>query len=129
MGIKFAINWKVADISYTRRFGEYQAYLDSVNQQQVMQALWMAKGQFSHPWVREIIDDASQPQGRHDVVIEQGTHQAENLNGGGFTLHFTMRNDRGRAFHLYIRQRENGSIYIGEVSWMAGGIAQSDFPR
>ena len=129
MGIKFAPNWKIADTTYTRRFGDYQAFLDSVNQQQVIQALWFAKGRFTHPWVREILDDASLPEGKDDVIIEQGTHQAENLTGGGFTLHFTMRNDRGRAYHLYIKQNDTGSIYINEVSWMDRGIPKSDFPK
>lgn len=129
MGIKFARDWKIADANYTRRFGEYQAYLDSVNQQQVMQALWLAKGRFRHPWVREILDDASLPQGRHDVIIEQGIHQAENLRSGGFTLHFTMRNDRGRAYHLYVSQNDSGSIYINEISWMDRGIPKSDYPH
>lgn len=127
MGIKFAPTWKQADPFYTRRHGEYQAFLDSVNQQQVMQALWLAKGHFMHPWVRELLEDASGNQ--HDLVVEQGVHQTENLRQGGFTLHFTVRSDRGRAFHLYIGQKDNGSIYINEISWVDRGAPKSDFFR
>ena len=129
MGIKFAPNWKTPDPYYTSRYGEYKDFLESVNQQQIMQALWLANGHFSHPWVREILQDALSGQGTHDVVIEQGVHQAENLMSGGFTLHFTMRNDRGRAYHLYIKQKTNGSIYINEISWVDRGVPKSDFYR
>jgi hypothetical protein len=129
MGIKFSADWKVANRNYVARFGEYQAFLDSFNQQQIMQALWSAAGHFSHPWVREILDDASSAQGTHDVIVEQGTHQTEDLRSGGYTLHFTMRNDRGRAYHLYIKQRANGGLYINEVSWVDRGVPKSDFYR
>lgn len=129
MGVQFAPNWKLADPYYTQRYGEYQDFLDSVNQQQVLQALWMAKGHFAHPWVREILDDASGPQGKHDVLVEQGIHQVESLRSGGFTLHFTIRNDRGRAYHLYIGQNDKGTIYIKEISWVDRGLPQSDFYR
>ncbi|RUQ32216.1 MAG: hypothetical protein EKK68_06285 [Candidatus Competibacteraceae bacterium] len=117
MGIKFDPLWKVADPYYVYQFGDYQAFLDSVNQQQIMQALWMAVGHFRDPWVREILEDASSRQGLHDVIVEQGVHQPENLMSGGFTLHFTIRNDRGRAYHLYIKQKDNGTIYINEISF------------
>ncbi len=129
MGIKFHPLWKVADPYYVSRFGDYQAYLESVSQQQIMQAFWLASGHFRHPWVREILADAGGPQGLHDVIIEQGLHQAENLMGGGFTLHFTMRNDRGRAYHLYVKQNDNGSIYINELSFMDRGRLVSDFSQ
>jgi len=129
MGIKFDPSWKVADPYYVRRFGQYQAFLDSVNQQQIMQALWLAAGHFNHPWVREILEDAGGPQGVHDIIVEQGVHQPENLRDGGFTLHFTIRNDRGRAYHLYIKQKNNGSIYIDEISFMDYGRPTSIFYR
>jgi hypothetical protein len=129
MGIVFAENWKTADPWYTTRYGSYQVFLDSVNQQQVMQALWLANGHFTHPWVREILLDAGAGQGTHDVIVEQGIHQPENLKSGGFTLHFTIRNDRGRAYHMYIKQNNAGSIQIDEISWMDRGIPTSDFYR
>jgi hypothetical protein len=129
MGIQFSNDWNVADPYYVRQYGEYQAFLDSFNKQQIMQALWSAAGHFSHPWVDEILNDALSSQGTHDVIIEQGTHQTESLRSGGFTLHFTMRNDRGRAYHLYVKQRTNGSLYINEVSWMDRGVPKSDFYR
>jgi hypothetical protein len=128
MGILFHQDWKKADPDYVRRFGNYQGYLDAVNQQQILQAMWAAAGAgFRDRWVREILSDASAAQGVHDVMIEQGTHQPENLRSGGFTLHFTMSNDRGRAYHLYIKQRDNGAIYVNEVSFMRSGHLFSDF--
>lgn len=127
MGIKFHPLWKIADPYYVNHYGDYQAYLDSVNQQQIMQALWLGAGHFQHPWVREILADAGSRQGLHDVIIEQGLHQPENLMSGGFTLHFTMRNDRGRAYHFYVKQNDNGSIYINEISFMERGRSVSDF--
>jgi hypothetical protein len=129
MGILFDPRWKIADPWYTQQYGDYQAFLDSVNQSQIMQALWMAAGRFQHPWVREILADAGSAQGVHDVVVEQGIHQPENLRSGGFTLHFTIRNDRGRAYHLYVMQRASGSIYINEISWYDHGAPRSEFAR
>jgi hypothetical protein len=124
MGVKFAANWKQADPYYTKKYGQYQAFLDSVNQQQIMQALWLAKGHFLKLPAAEILNDASSTQ---DVTVEQGLHQTENLNSGGFTLHFTVRNSKGKAFHLYVAQRDNGSIYVQEITWGGKGGFQSDF--
>ncbi|WP_295391326.1 hypothetical protein [uncultured Thiodictyon sp.] len=125
MGILFDKDWKVADPTYSQRFGNYQVFLDSVNQQQVMLALWNAAGHFRHPWTREILDDAASPQGVHDVLVEQGVHQPEDLRQGGFTLHFTMRNDRGRAYHFYVQQNNSGQLSIIEISFMERGSLTS----
>lgn len=128
MGILFDPRWKIADPWYSMKYGEYQAFLDSINQTQVMLALWSADGHFQHPWVCEILADANAAQGIHDVIVEQGIHQPENLRTGGFTLHFTMRNDRGRAYHLYVSQKkDSGALVIDEISWAVKGVPYSDY--
>jgi hypothetical protein len=104
MGIKFNNNWKVADPYYTRRYGNYQVFLDSVNQQQIMQAFWLAAGHYSNFFIKDLLNDAAASQGQKDVIVEQGVHQAEDLNSGGFILHFTVRNRFNRAYHFYIKQ-------------------------
>ncbi|ADW70955.1 hypothetical protein [Granulicella tundricola] len=124
MAIKFHPQWKIADPWYTQRYGSYQVFLDSVNQQQIMAALWAANGHFrGQPWVTEILQDAaSTSQHSYDVTIEQGVHQPESYAGeDGFILHFTMRNSRGRAYHLYVKQKDNGALTINEISFMRNG--------
>ena len=128
MGILFDPRWKIADPWSAARFGEYQAFLESVTQPQVMLALWSADGHFQHPWVCEILADANAAQGTHDVVVEQGVHQPEDLYSGGFALHFTIRNDRGRAYHMYVGQEEqSGVLVIKEISWVVRGVPYQDF--
>ena len=129
MGIRFAPDWKMADPWYTQKYGEYQAFLDSISQAQVLQAFWAAVGRFYHPWVKELLQDASAPQGKFDVVVEQGIHQTEDMRQGGFTLHFTVRSSRGRAFHAYILQEQSGTFYINEFSFKEHGFFRSDFRR
>ncbi|TMM54146.1 hypothetical protein [Sulfitobacter sabulilitoris] len=56
------------------------------------------------------------------ITIDQGTHQVEDQDSGGFKLHFDARPASGSpCFHLYVQQSKAGYLIISEVSYMNGG--------
>lgn len=120
MSIKFKPGWNMEKSKYKAKYGPYQAFLDSVNEVSVIYALQKATDHFREPWAVALLQEANGQQA--DVTVEQSTHQPEDtfdLQNGkqqGFTLHLTVRNSQARAFHLYIMQYNDGTIFINEIS-------------
>jgi len=120
MSIKFKPGWNIEKSKYKAKYGPYQAFLDSVNEASVINALQEATYHFQAPWAVTLLQEANGQQA--DVTVEQSTHQPEDtfvLQTGeqqGFTLHLTVRNSQGRAFHLYVMQHNDGTIFINEMS-------------
>lgn len=63
-----------------------------------------------------------------EIVIDQGTHQAEDRHGGGFKLHFDARDVAGKCFHMYVGQDVEGHLQIIEISYMNAGAAVAAHP-
>ena len=115
MPLTFLPNWKTAKPNYVQNYGDYQAFLDSMTENDVRNALQDATGKFPpivDAWVLAVTG------GNMAATVEQGSHQAENPKGGGdgFTIHFTIRVS-GKAHHCYLAQRMNGSFFINAISY------------
>ena len=119
--LKFKPGWNSEIAKYVHQFGPYKAFLMTLNEAAISKALFDTSGHFNNQWVRELVKIAMDPFDRHEVVIEQGTHQAENLRSGGFCLHFTGRDTYGFAFHFYIRQKMTGQAEIFEITYSDKG--------
>jgi hypothetical protein len=119
MPLTFKPDWKVAKPHYVAKFGEYQAFLDSMTQTDVLNAIHGACGKF-HPGIDAWMQGVSN--GTSDAIVEQGSHQAEppKTGGGGFTLHITLR-VAGKANHLYLGQKLTGSWYIAAITYAKPG--------
>lgn len=114
MALTFAANWKTAKSNYTNKYGEYQAFLDSMTEDDVRKAIANTAGKFPSSievWMLGVRD------GSANATVEQGSHQTENPKGGGdgFTLHFTLR-VAGKARHCYLGQKMDGSWVINAIS-------------
>ena len=122
MAITFKPGWNLQIRSYASKYGPYQAFLSSFDENTINRALFDSRNKFVDPWVNKFIDAAMDPFDKKSVVtVEQGSHQAENLSGGGFCLHFTGRDTDGYAFHFYINQQQNGMPRIFEITYMDKG--------
>src|SRR5688572_6897758 len=73
MALTFHPDWKTAKPHYVAKFGEYQAFLDSMTQTDVVNALHGACGKF-HPGIDAWMQTVSN--GSSDAIVEQGSHQA-----------------------------------------------------
>jgi hypothetical protein len=115
MPLTFAPDWKTARPNYVANFGEYQAFLDSMTEDDVKKAVSGAVGKFPpiiDAWMLAVNG------GTMNASVEQGSHQTEapKQGGDGFTLHFTMRVN-GKAHHCYLGQNNDGSWLISAVSY------------
>ena len=52
------------------------------------------------------------------IVVDQGTHQEEDRDSGGFKLHFDARRPDNKCFHLYVGQDNSGALDIIEISYL-----------
>ncbi|MHC2068791.1 hypothetical protein ACYFX5_15090 [Bremerella sp. T1] len=125
MALKFKPGWNTELKKYADKYGEYQAFLDSFDEAGIAKALFDAKNRFNHPWCQSLIDVSMDPFSRRVFTIEQGAHQTENMRAGGFCLHFTGRDDKGSAFHFYVKQKDNGLPEIFEMSFKDGHMFRS----
>lgn len=127
MGLIFKKDWNVARKEYVKKYGTYQAFLDTITESLIVSAFRNARIHFSNHWVLEFIDIAINPNRVEQVYIEQGSHQPEDLNGGGFCLHFTGRDNLGYAFHFYIIQNLDGTPRIIEITYRENKQTVSDY--
>jgi hypothetical protein len=96
MAITYKSGWNAQITSYANKYGPYQAFLSSFDENTLNRALSDAKNKFIDPWVNRFIDAAMDPFNKKSVVtVEQGAHQTEDTGGGGFCLHFTGRDQDG----------------------------------
>ena len=119
MPLTFDANWKVAKAHYVNKYGEYQAFLDSMTEDDVKKAVAGAAGKFPptvDAWVLAVSG------GTMNATVEQGSHQTENPKGGGagFTIHFTIRVN-GKANHCYLGQKMDGSWFINAMTYAKPG--------
>ena len=122
MAITYKPGWNVQIRSYSNKYGPYQAFLSSFDENTLNRALSDARHKFNDSWVNRFIDAAMDPFDKKSVVtVEQGAHQTEDTRGGGFCLHFTGRDQDGYAFHFYVNQQKNGSPRIFEITYMDKG--------
>lgn len=126
MALTFKSGWNTARQKYVNKYGQYQAFLDTLNESVIRQAFIKAKDNFTDRWVNEFIDIATNSKRSETVTIEQGSHQPEDMKGGGFCLHFTGRDNYGYAFHFYIVQNSSGYPVIFEITYRDGGQTISD---
>lgn len=127
MTIMFAQDWNIANPYYTRNYGYYQGFLDSIDENQIRNALVDAVDHFQNHVAMNFVNAANLNNPNNIVVVEQGVHQDEDLPTGGFTLHFTARYNQ-RAYHLYVGQRNDGSTYIRRITWRENGqIVQDNY--
>lgn len=119
MPLTFKPDWKTAKPHYVTKFGDYQAFLDSMTQTDVINAIHGACGKF-HPGIDAWMQGLSG--GTTEGIVEQGSHQAEDpkIGGDGFTLHITLR-VAGKANHCYLGQKSNGSWMINAISYAKPG--------
>jgi len=127
MPLEFATNWNKERPNYVTKHGSYKAFLETLNESTIRQAFARADNQFSDYWVKEFIAIANNPSSTQTVRIEQGSHQPENLSGGGFCLHFTGRDSDSYAFHFYVIQNSSGYPEIIEITYRDGGQTIQDF--
>ena len=125
MVIKYKTGWNMEILRYANQFGPYQGFLNSFDENAISKALFDAKGHFNDHWCKVFIDVAMDPFSSQTVTIEQGAHQAENMRGGGFCLHFTGRDQDGYAFHFYIDQTHTGQARVFEITYMENGRPKS----
>ena len=64
-----------------------------------------------------------------NIVVDQGTHQEEDVDTGGFKLHFDARRPDNKCFHLYVGQESSGELKIIEISFMNGGTKVEAHPN
>ncbi len=119
--ITYKHGWRTQLTQYAIKYGQYQAFLSSFDENAINRALFDASNHFKDDWIQEFIAIAMDPFDSRKVTVEQGTHQTENLNGGGFCLHFTGRDWYNTAYHFYVKQRKTGEAYIFEVSYSYRG--------
>ena len=118
MAINFKPGWNVQIKSYASKYGPYQAFLNSFDENAINRALFDAKNKFADRWVNEFIGYAMDPFDKsHVVTLEQGTHQTEDTRGGGFCLHFTGRDTYGFAFHFYVHRQADGIPRIFKITY------------
>ncbi|OJX53977.1 MAG: hypothetical protein BGO88_09900 [Flavobacterium sp. 38-13] len=129
MALIFKKGWNEARKDYVKKYGKYQAFLDTLTESLIVGAFRNARNHFSDHWVLEFIDIATNPGRVEQVSIEQGSHQPEDLTGGGFCLHFTGRDNSGYAFHFYIIQNLDGTPRIIEISYRENGQTVNDYRR
>ena len=115
MPVTFKAGWKTAKPNYVANYGDYQAFLDSMTEDDVRKALKSAVGKFPpavDAWLQGV------DTGNMSADVEQGSHQTENPKGGGdgFTIHFTIRVS-GKASHCYLGQKMDGSWFINAISY------------
>src|SRR4051812_5762241 len=114
MALTFKPDWKTAKPNYVAHYGDYQAFLDSMTEADVRDALRGACGKFQpdiDAWMQGVSNGTS------SASVEQGSHQAEapRTGGDGFTLHITLR-VAGKANHLYLGQKMTGAWVINAIS-------------
>lgn len=127
MGLIFKKGWNEARKDYVKKYGTYQAFLDTLTESLIVGAFRNARNHFSDHWVLEFIDITVNSNRVEQVSIEQGSHQPEDLKGGGFCLHFTGRDNSGYAFHFYIIQNLDGTPRIIEISYRENKQIVSDY--
>jgi hypothetical protein len=106
MTLKFASGWDEA----RARYQDNQAYLDLFTEEQVSAAIWKSNGCGNN---FQALINAAFKRDDKTVTVEQGPHQPENVQGGGFTLHVTPR-FAGYAWHLYLSQDSSGGLHVEE---------------
>ena len=121
MPLEFVHGWQHARPQYVQRYGNYQAFLRAFSENAIRRALFDARGHYRDRWIQRFLDIANDPFSRQDIMVEQGAHQAEDVRGGGFRLHFTGRDPDGVAFHFYVIQRNNATLRVDEITYMDGG--------
>ena len=117
MAIIFKPKWNQEIKSYVKKYGEYQAFLNTLNEQMIKDAFIEAEKEFNDEAILSLIKIANNSDTTSNLIIEQGSHQPEDLENGGFCLHFTGRDSHKLAYHFYIMQRNDGSIYIIRISY------------
>ncbi|WP_306350794.1 hypothetical protein [Flavobacterium sp. '19STA2R22 D10 B1'] len=127
MALTFKKGWNTAKPGYEKKYGQYQAFLDTLTETSIINAFKNARNHFSDHWVLEFIDIATSSSRTERVTIEQGTHQPEDTRGGGFCLHFTGRDNYNYAFHFYIIQNLDGTPKIMEISYRENNQTVSDY--
>lgn len=116
MAITFVNGWNQENPDYRRKYGPYQAYLDSITEPLVEQALVDAAGHFGSDAATALFAAAR----TGNLEVRQGTHQPEN-RGQGFVLHLTAKPvPNGPTCHLYVGQHNDGTFFISRISWGAG---------
>ena len=125
MALEFKNKWNEAIPKYVKKFGEYQAFLDTLNESAIRQAFARAEDQFTDTNVLALIRIANNSFNSEKLTIEQGSHQPEDLQGGGFCLHFTGRDSDGLAYHFYIIQNSSGYPIIIRVSYRTDQIVNA----
>lgn len=97
---------------------ESQAFLACFNEQAMRSAVQGATSKFKHDTeVNQLLADAIGT--TNTITIDQGTHQAEDLPTGGFTLHFDARRSDNKCYHLYVGQQSSGQLTIISASYKA----------
>lgn len=124
MALNFRPGWNAAIPRTVARYGEYQAFLDTLTTSLIEQAFRDANTHFADPVAADFIRTAV-TSNTQVYTIEQGTHQPEDLVHGGFCLHFTGRNTANTAFHFYITQNQDGTPRIFEITYVSNGQIRS----
>ena len=96
-------------------------FLTLFNETDVRNAIQQAQGQYNnaHATIKTLLTEMIGS--TVSITIDQGTHQAEDADGGGFKLHFDARRPDNKCFHLYVAQDLTGALKITEISFMDGG--------
>jgi hypothetical protein len=96
-------------------------FLTLFDETSVRNCIQKANASFKHdPEVNALLALAIGTQGT--VTIDQGTHQDEDVDTGGFKLHFDVRRPSDNlCFHFYIGQNLDGTLKIIEISYMNNG--------
>jgi hypothetical protein len=109
-------------------------FLGAFNQHSVEAALFRACHRFnSSPDAKQLLDDAT-GKTKQLITIKQGTHQPEDVDSGGYMLHFDAHSSRnGKTFHLYIGQLKSGAMTITSIAYQPSKdvttVFQPDFPE
>lgn len=120
MALNFRPGWNAPIPHTVARYGEYQAFLDTLTTLLIEQAFSEANSHFANPVAADFIRTAV-ASSTQVYTIEQGTHQPEDLVHGGFCLHFTGRNAANTAFHFYVTQNQDGTPRIFEITYVSNG--------
>lgn len=116
MALNFKTGWDIALTKYVNKYGQYQAFLDTLTPLLIEQAFSDANSHFADPaaadFIRTVVASSTEA-----YTIEQGSHQVEDLPNGGFCLHFTGRNSANVAFHFYIVQNLDGTPKIIKITY------------
>lgn len=94
-----------------------KVFLSIFNETDVRNAIQYAHAAFNNaPEVKALLTMALGS--AHTVTIDQGTHQDEDRDSGGFMLHFDARPPSGApCFHLYVGQNTWGGLRIIKASF------------